>query len=183
MVESTSLPDMPPAGQGPQSEALLGSQQRSCVLSRIVRDYQGFLDDCIRLEQAPYFYVALWIAGVAGMIDRIELRTLFGGDYLISNWLGVWAAALLLAVVAGPMAYYVLGGFFHIRVLMCGGYRRFKVSRLIWLYSSWPIFLWTILVTVLDTVVYGDVYFTGQTNDALDTVTGVVFMLCLGYSI
>ncbi len=177
MVDSTPLPTAPTSSEIPS-----GKPRGLRALTRLVTDYTGFLDDYIKTDEPPFYYLAVWIAGIVVVLNRFDHGAAMGSEYPIASWLGVWGAALLGGMVFGPLAYFVAGSIFHFRVLLCWGYRRHKVSRLIWLYSTWPLFVGSIIVTTLAMVVYGDDYFTGPTDSTLDLITIAVFILCLAYS-
>ncbi len=182
MKEPTPSPGMPQPGKDLGGKAVFDKPRGLTALARLVTDYYGFLDDYAEAKRPPYFFLAIWVAGISLDIYKLEYRTFLFGGYDITYWLGVFIAVLVFGIAFGPLAYFILGGLFHVRVLMCGGRRRFKISRLIWLYSSLPIFVWTILVFMVDTLIFDDAYFTGQASFAFDFSAGIGFVVCMAYS-
>jgi hypothetical protein len=99
-------------------------------------DYKTFLRESIELKRPPYWLCVIWLYGIARV--AIRLNTGIGTTFDLQNWLPFWASALLLGIVIGFIGYWVIGSIFHLGVLLAGGHKKAKTSRLIYVYCWMP---------------------------------------------
>jgi len=150
-------------------------------------DYKTVLRNHLRVQKPPFLFIFIWMLGMSSVIDRIELKSLQNQAYPLDNWAATWALILVGGIVSGYIACYAGGAFYHLRVWLAGGSKSMHISRNLFLYTGIPIYAITILSEAVDTFVYGDKYFAGQTNLSLDltwfclAVGAILYSIALSY--
>ncbi|MFC1851984.1 hypothetical protein ACFL27_17465 [candidate division CSSED10-310 bacterium] len=147
--------------------------QASPLLPRNVVDLfihpTKFFSSQIAIGKKPYFYFVTWCYGICHIIDRIDrniLRSNLGrprqgwevlGPYLTESWPDFWAFVLITGALAGLILWSIGGWWYHVRLHWSGHSRPDpKLARLVFIYSSFVMALPTILVTLVQTVIYGN---------------------------
>jgi tetratricopeptide (TPR) repeat protein len=148
-------------------------------ISDYFRRYKYFLQTYLILESPPFFFLIIWLAGMARVIDRMELK----GKYPFDNWVLVWIVIALGGIVSGLLYYWVGGTVYHWFVRLSGGEKNYRLSRYLSVYSFIPSYIACIAMEIIDTAVYGNKYFTGATNSILDLIKFGIVVVILIYSL
>ncbi len=130
----------------------------------------------------PSFFIAAWLLGMDGVAAALELEFLTTGEHLTNNWFHAWLRIMFAGVGAGAIRYWLVGSIFHGIVLLAGGSGEARTSRYIFLYAALPVVVIELSVKVVQMLVYGNDYFTGQTNPGLDGAAGGIMMGAFAYS-
>jgi len=167
------------------------ASQRNLTFSRFIKaffkTYKNFLKTYAPADKAPFLYILIWLMGMANVIEKFELKSVLKGRYLVEDWFTLWIIILAFGVINGLLSYWIGGAIYHLRVLLSGGRRDFRASRRIFVYARLPMFFITILLTIVETAVYGNKYFTESTHDLLDlmiiclSTLAIIYALVLSY--
>jgi len=156
-------------------------------LSAFFSKYSEFLKTYVVMRKPPFLLVTIWLLGMASVIDRLEVRFLRTGEYQIDNWIAVWTLTVVVGLLAGYLAYWILGSWYHLRVWLSGGSGEMSLSRNLFLYTGIPLYLVVIFAQITDTLVYRNEYFINPTFLFLDltwfvlAVTAIVYSISLSY--
>lgn len=119
----------------------------------VLNPFSFFKNDFNR-EKSPYFLFVLLTYGIADQITRMDkqLMKIANGRQdvigLSDNWIMYLALVVVLGIFSGYMFYYLGGWWFNFRIGICGGVKDIKSSRFIFLYSTFPYALFTILAFI-----------------------------------
>jgi tetratricopeptide (TPR) repeat protein len=113
----------------------------------------------------------------------MEFDYMISQHYVYSSWTVLWLIYLAGGVLSGIFVYWIGGLIYYVRVILAGGLRDFKISRRLFLYTGVPEYTVTILITLIDTVTYGEGYFTEPTSAPLDLVLFGFGVIAIVYSI
>ncbi len=164
-----------------------GQLQAKPVFPSFIRDfffdYRAVLKNHLTAEKPPFLFIFVWLLGMSSVIDRIELKALQNQTYPLGNWPAIWGLILIGGIVSGYVGYYVGGAFYHFRVWLSGGSKNRHISRNLFLYTGLPVYAAAIISEIVDTIVYGDKYFTGETNPSLGLTWLFVSVVAILYSI
>ena len=170
--------------RGTQSHTLeQDSPSVSGFLSMFFIKYSEFLKTYVAMRKPPFLFLTVWLLGMASAIDRIEMKYLTLGEYQVDNWLEAWTLTVVSGLIAGYLAYWIGGAWYHLRVWLSGGSGERYLSSNLFLYTGIPLYLFTLLSQITDTFVYGNDYFTQPTSVFLDTVWFVLAVVGIIYSI
>jgi hypothetical protein len=134
-------------------------------------------------ENPPAFMLVAWLLGMDGVAAALELEYLTTGAHLVDNWFHAWLRIMFAGVGAAVVRYWLVGSAFHGIVRMAGGHALARTSRCVFLYAALPLVIVELAVKVVQMLVYGNNYFAGLTNPALDGVTAGVMLMAMAYSV
>lgn len=109
-------------------------------------DYKDFLHKNIEHASPPYWLSIVWLYGIARV--AVRFNTGMGTTFNFQGWLAFWLATLFLGAFIGLIGYWIVGSIFHLGVLLAGGHKKAKVSRMIYVYCWLPYSL-AIMITFL----------------------------------
>ncbi|MEK7448749.1 MAG: tetratricopeptide repeat protein [Planctomycetota bacterium] len=141
--------------------------------------YKHFLRTYLAIDNLPFFYLTLWLTGMARIINKMEFKQKYPSD----NWIIVWLVIMLGGIVAGFLYYWVTGTVYHWFARLSGGARNYRLSRYILLYSFLPYHLIIIFSIIINMIIYGNKYFAGNTNTILNYVEFGITLIVLVYSL
>ena len=102
-------------------------------------NYKAFLHKNIELKRPPYWLLVIWFYGVARVLVRLDSSVAgIGANFGIQGWFDLWVTSLVLGAVIGFIGYWVVGSIFHLGVLLAGGHKKAKTSRMIYVYAGLP---------------------------------------------
>ncbi|MFH0837967.1 MAG: Yip1 family protein [Patescibacteria group bacterium] len=101
--------------------------------------YKAFLHKNIELKKPPYWLLVIWFYGVVRVLVRLDSSVAgIGFNFNIQGWFDLWVTSLVLGAVIGFIGYWLVGSIFHLGVLLAGGHKKAKTSRMIFIYSGIP---------------------------------------------
>jgi hypothetical protein len=112
----------------------------------------------------------IWLSGISlslGLIESSSFGT-YGYPDSYRNWAHLWVIVLPLGLLVGLVGYVVRGFIFHFAVRLAGGTASNRVSRKVLLYAGLPLYVITVLSECLNMLVYGNRYFTADSELPLD---------------
>jgi hypothetical protein len=177
MDEDTYQPEDPQSEEAPPKLALPD------LLKWIFVDFVGFSRRYLTSAPPPLMYMAVWLIGMDAMAGGIELAYISGQQYLVDNWFYAWLRIMGGGAAMGIIRYWLVGSMFHIVVVAAGGQGRARTSRYILLYALVPSSVCNLSVKILQMLVYGNKYFTGQTNAVVEGFFGMVMMAAYVFTI
>ena len=140
----------------------------------VVRDvftrFPAFAREYLGKPRPPSQFIMIWLVGMDAVAGTIELEFAQRGSYLIDNWFYAWGRVMLVGLPAGIVRYWLVGTLFHLIVRVAGGHGTRRLSRHIFLYSALPVVVMDLSIKVVQMLVYGNEYFTGQTSPMFDAV-------------
>lgn len=102
-------------------------------------DYKGFLRKNIELKRPPYWLFVIWFYGVTRVLIKLDSSVAgIGVNFGISGWFDMWLISLILGAAIGFIGYWLVGSIFHLGVLLAGGHKKAKTSRMIFVYAGLP---------------------------------------------
>jgi hypothetical protein len=134
------------------------------LIKMVFVDFVGFSRRYLTEPQPPLMYIAVWLIGMDAVAGGMELAYLSGQQYLVDNWFYAWLRIILAGAAMGIIRYWLVGSIFHVVVLLAGGQGPARTSRYILLYALLPLAVCNLSVKVIQMLIYGNEYFTGQTN-------------------
>ena len=125
-----------------------------------------------------YLLVAIWILGIGNAAGRLTSSS-------SSTWGEVWAVAIFGGILAGAIAYYIAGWFYHVRVGWSKGTGTIDTARNIYTFSSLPIAVVSIGSLLFNQMAYGSDYFDSYYSDAssVDVIFALLSIAAIAYSI
>ena len=148
-------------------------------------NYKAYLTKYIELKKPPYWLMVLWIYGISRVLQKINSSISAGtSDYAIQHWLSLWIAALIGGIVIGFIGYWLVGSIFHVGVLLAGGKKKAKTSRMIFLYAGLPFSLTVIILMLINMIAFrGDYFAYGGLEQSWNTlaILASLYSLILGY--
>jgi hypothetical protein len=169
--------------EDPQSEETPPKLAFPDLLKWIFVDFVGFSRRCLTSAPPPLMYMAMWLIGMDAMAGGIELAYISGQQYLVDNWFYAWLRIMGGGAAMGIMRYWLVGSIFHIVVVAAGGRGLARTSRYILLYALVPAAVCNLSVKILQMLMYGNKYFTGQTNAVVEGFFGMVMMAAYVFTI
>jgi hypothetical protein len=145
--------------------------------------FAAFAGTYLTRQNPPAFILVGWLLGMDGVAAALDLEYMTTGTHLVDNWFHAWLRIMLAGIGAGVVRYWVVGSVFHGVVRLSGGHGSARTSRCIFLYAALPLVTIELSVKVLQMLVYGNEYFAGLTNPALDGVVGGFMMGAFAYSV
>lgn len=141
-------------------------------------DFSKFSKQYLVSKSPKYLWVAIWIIGIGIATDRLTSSS-------STSWSEVWAAAIFGGILAGAIAYYITGWFYHVRVQWSKGQVNIDTSRNIYIFSSLPIAVASIGSLFFNQIAYGSDYFSTYYTDAsaVDLVFALLSFAAIVYSI
>jgi tetratricopeptide (TPR) repeat protein len=146
-------------------------------------NYTSFISTWMEAEKPPFLLLVIWLVGMASAISRMNRNS----EHLHNDWGYAWGSIALAGIVLGSIAYWFTGFIYNLGVMMSGGNSNVKISRRLALYSLLPAAFVTIFARIFDTIVYGNKYFTDQTNHTSNYIwmiigfAGGIYTLTLSY--
>jgi len=141
-------------------------------------NFSKFAKENLVTANPKYLLLAIWVLGIGSAIDRLSSSD-------SSSWGEVWAIAIFGGILAGAIAYYIGGWFYHVRVGWSKGTGAIDTSRNIYTFSSLPISVVAIGSLIFNQMAYGSDYFDTYYSDAssVDMIFGLLAIVAIGYSI
>ncbi|MBN1258911.1 hypothetical protein JXA05_04105 [Candidatus Peregrinibacteria bacterium] len=145
-------------------------------ISYYCKGYKNFLKKHIAEKRPPFFFILLWIYGAGLMLDRMAAQG------AVDDWASAWGIVLLLGIVSGYIGYFILGSWYHLRVWLAGGEKKWRISCNLWLYAGMPIFSVWLLLKIMAMAQYGNAYFK-MAMAPFSALTLVLLLLAVLYSV
>lgn len=141
-------------------------------------NFSKFAKENLVTSNPKYLLLAIWVFGIGNAADRLTSSN-------SSTWGEVWAIAIFGGILAGAIAYYIGGWFYHVRVGWSKGTGTIDTSRNIYTFSSLPIAVVGIGTLFFNHLAYGSDYFDTYYSDAssVDLIFGLLAIAAIGYSI
>lgn len=130
----------------------------------------------------PAFMIVAWLLGMDGVAGALELEYVTRGEHLVDNWFHAWLRIMFAGIGAAVVRYWLAGTIFHGVVLLAGGHGAARTSRYLFVYAALPVVVVELSVKVMQMLAYGNGYFAGQTNPALDGFNGGAMAAAFLYS-
>lgn len=127
--------------------------------------------------KAPWWFLVIYISGISASMERIELKFMLTNNNALdglASWPFAWGLALGGGLISAFIVYTVHGGIYHLFVKCAGGKKSFGVSANVFAYSRVPLFAFLLLTAVFNTVYYGESYWDGISEAAIDNIILVV---------
>jgi len=140
-------------------------------------DYKSSLSNWFKKKKVPYFFLMIVISGTYRTLMQMH-HAILGGNpsYPIQDWFSLWLFAILGGIILGFILYWLIGSIFHLGVLIAGGEKNAKTSRLIYLYSGFPVYLAVLLFMLVNMIVFESEYF--QFGGSFSSIwAGVIVLL------
>lgn len=149
-------------------------------LKECYTDFNAFCWKYLIVKNPPYLLVLIWFFGMGSTADRLT-----GSLQDYSSWGEIWAIVLIGGVLAGAIGYYIGGWWYNVRVGWSNGKENVEMARGIYLFTSLPIALTSILMLLLNQMSYGQDYLDSYYSDAstVDVLFLFVFLAALIYTI
>lgn len=149
-------------------------------LKECYSDFNGFCKKYLVLKKPPYLLLLIWLFGIGSAADNLT-----GSLQDYTSWGEIWVIVILTGIFSGALGYYIGGWFYNLRVGWSKGKRDINMSRNINLFTSLPISLTSILMLLLNQMVYGEDYLNYYYSDAstVDVVFFFVFVAAIIYTI
>ena len=141
-------------------------------------NFSKFAQEHLVTSKPKYLLLAIWLLGIGSAADRLTSAD-------SSSWGEVWAIVLVGGILAGALAYYIGGWFYHVRVGWSKGAGSIDTARNIYTFSSLPISVTAIGSLIFNHMAYGSDYFVTYAYDAssVDVIFGLLALAAIGYSI
>lgn len=153
------------------------------LLKWIFVDFVGFARRYLSAPPPPLMYIAVWLIGMDAMASGMELAYITGKQYLVDNWFYAWLRIMGGGAAMGIVRYWMVGSIFHIVVLAAGGRGPTRTSRYILLYALLPASVCNLSVKILQMLIYGNKYFAGDTNAAVEGFFGMLMMAAYAFTL
>lgn len=149
-------------------------------LKECYTDFNVFCKKYLTAKNPPYLLILIWFFGIGSAADRIV-----GSLQDYSSWGEIWAIVIFGGILAGAIGYYIGGWFYNLRVGWSKGNEDINLSRNIYLFTSLPIALSSVLMLIFNQMAYGDDYLNYYYSDAstVDVIFFFVFVAALIYTI
>lgn len=141
-------------------------------------NFPKFAKEHLVTKSPKYLILAIWIFGMGNAADRLTSSN-------SSNWGEVWAIILIGGILAGAVAYYIGGWFYHVRVGWSKGKGDIETARNIYTFSSLAIAITSVGALLFNWMAYGDDYFVTYYSDSstVDTLFALLALAAIIYSI
>jgi hypothetical protein len=140
--------------------------------------FPKFAKEHLVTANPKYLLLVIWIVGIGNAADRLTSSN-------SSTWGEVWAIAIFGGILAGAIAYYIAGWFYHVRVGWSKGTGSIDTARNLSIYSALPIALTGVGSLFFNMIAYGSDYFDSYYSDAssVDVIFGLLAIAAIAYSI
>ncbi|MDH3197612.1 MAG: YIP1 family protein [Candidatus Krumholzibacteria bacterium] len=152
------------------------------VIKEVFTRFEAFAKQHLLRPRPPQQLIMIWLIGMDAVAGSIELESVYMGEYVVSDWFHAWVRIMVGGVAAGAMRYWVAGSLFHVAVLLARGRGTMRTSRYIFLYAVVPVAVVELSLRVVEMLVYGNDYFTGDTSAALDLLVGAAMFAAFLFS-
>jgi hypothetical protein len=141
-------------------------------------NFSEFAQKHLVTSNPKYLLLAIWILGIGSAADRLTSSE-------SSSWGEVWAIAIFGGILAGAIAYYIGGWFYHVRVGWSKGSGTIDTARNIFTFSSLPISVTAIGSLFFNHLAYGNDYFDTYYSEAssVDVIFALLALAAIAYSI
>lgn len=173
--ENTKPPAEKKAAAAPEPKSAAHSEQVKFFeyFKECFTNFSKFAEKYLNTKSNPrYLLLVVWVVGVGTVADRV-----IGSSSDYSSWGEAWAIALFGGILSGALTYFIAGWFYDVRVGWSKGNRNVDTSRNIYIFSSLPIALLSILSFVFNNMAYGDDYFSSYAYDG--SVVDIICFLLL----
>ncbi len=112
----------------------------------------------------------IWMSGISLSIGIIEAKYFTDQGYTdrFTTWPNFWSYVILFGIIVGVISYLIKGFILYLGIKLSGGRVSISDARKIMVYSGLPIYIATILIEIVNTVVYFDNYFIENSSFSLD---------------
>jgi hypothetical protein len=153
------------------------------LVKLVFTDFVGFARQHLTSSPPPLMYLAVWLIGMDTIAGGIELAYIAGEQYEVDNWFYAWLRIIVGGAAMGVVRYWLVGSIFHVVVVLAGGKGPARTSRYILLYALLPMSVCNLSIKIVQMLIYGNKYFTGQTNSLLEGVFGLLMLGVYVYTI
>jgi len=147
----------------------------------LLLDFPRFAADRLARRWPPGFLLALWITGMAVVIELVENKALFMRRYPAGSWPELWLLVAAAGLGAGALIYWLGGAWYHLRVRLAGGRNDGRMARRICLYAGIPAALALVLVELAGTLT-GSRYFVQPKPPALEIAGALLAAAAFGFA-
>jgi hypothetical protein len=153
------------------------------LVKAVFTGFVDFADRYLREANPPLMYIAIWLIGMDTIAGGIELAYIYNEQYDVNNWFYAWIRILAAGALMGIFRYWMVGTIFHLVVVAAGGKRDARTSRYILLYALLPMAVCSLSIKIVQMLIYGNKYFIGQTNPAVEGMLGMVMLGAYVYTL
>lgn len=152
-------------------------------LGGLLLDFPRFAVERLSGPWPPGFLLAVWVTGMAVVIELVENKALFMRRYPAGTWPEFWLLIAAAGLGAGGLIYWLGGAWYHLRVRLAGGRNDGRLARRICLYAGVPAALALVLIELAATAVSGIRYFAQPKPPALEIAGALLAAAAFGYAI
>ena len=184
--ERETPPEMPPgtAVSFPtDSPAPIRPSPPRRPLGGLLLDFPRFAAERLGRPWPPGFLLALWVAGMAVVIELVENKALFMRRYPAGSWPVLWLFIAAAGLGAGALIYWLGGAWYHLRIRLAGGRNDARSARRICLYAGVPAALVLVLVEIAGMLVSGSRYFVQPKPPALEITGALLAAAAFGFAV
>ncbi|HEY4498490.1 MAG TPA: Yip1 family protein [Candidatus Paceibacterota bacterium] len=145
-------------------------------LKECYTNFNAFCRKYLGVKNPPYLIVLIWVFGMGSAADR-----LIGSLQDYTSWGEIWAIVLFGGILAGALGYFIGGWWYNVRVGWSKGKENVEMARGIYLFTSLPVALVSILSLALNQMAYGQDYLDYYYSDASTVDLLVFFVLLAAY--
>ncbi len=141
-------------------------------------NFSKFSKQYLVTKSPRYLWLAIWVVGLGSTTGNLTSSD-------STSWSEVWTIAGFGGILAGAIAYYIAGWFYHVRVQWSKGQGDIDTSRNVYIYSSLPIAITSVASLFFNQLSYGSDYFTSYSSDSssVDVVFALLSIAAIIYSI
>jgi tetratricopeptide (TPR) repeat protein len=147
----------------------------------LLLDFPRFAAERLARPWPPGFLLALWVTGMAVVIELLENKALFMRRYPAGNWPELWLGIAAAGLAAGALMYWLGGAWYHLRVRLAGGRNDSRMARRICLYAGIPAALALVLVELAGMAVSGSRYFVQPKPPLLEIAGSLLAAAAFAY--
>lgn len=153
------------------------------VIGAVFTDFVGFARTHFGQARPPAMFIVAWLIGMDAVAGAIELDRMQTGSYVVTNWFHAWLRIMLVGMAVGFIRYWIVGSLFHVLVVLSGGKGPPRASRYVVLYALAPAAVINVGVKVVEMLIYGNDYFTGQVAGAMTAITTFVMFAAYVFTV
>ena len=104
-------------------------------------------------------FLALWVTGIASMLNSLENNTMFGSSspLVVGTWASLWGVAIPAGILRGCGVYWIGGLWYRLRLKMCGlKYATWKTTGRVYILSGFAKQLVYIISIIIATFTFAD---------------------------
>lgn len=133
-------------------------------------------------KRPKYLLVVIWVIGLGNVAGQLTSSN-------STSWGEVWSIAILSGILTGAIAYYIAGWFYYVRVKWSRGNDDIDTARNIYVFTSLPIAIVSVVSLLFNQFAYGSDYFDLYYSDASDvdlifallSITAIIYSIYISY--